>query len=175
MIFIRPERKEDRQTIHEVHLQAFKDKRVVYLLEKLQDSPDFLPEFSLSAVKDKQIVGHILFSLVKIKTDRNEVLAPVLAPMSVLPEFQKQGVGSLLVKEGLKSCERLGYGLVFVVGHSDYYPRFGFRPARENGFEVHFKKQVPDEEFMVYEIKPGILKGIKGTVEFPSVFDEAMA
>jgi len=177
MIYIRPERKEEREAINEIHKQAFgkSGERAVYLIEKLRNSPDFNPELSLAAIKNRQIVGHVLFSVVKIKTDKKEIPALSLTPMSVLPEFQKQKIGSLLVKEGLKACKRCGYDIVIVVGHSDYYPRFGFKQARKNGLEVHFKKTVPDNEFMFYEIKTGILRGEKGVVEFPACFDEAMA
>ncbi|MHB1128379.1 MAG: GNAT family N-acetyltransferase [Bacillota bacterium] len=88
----------------------------------------------------------------------------------LLGQIFKIGViGSELVREGLKSCQRLGHKIVVVVGHPDYYPRFGFVPAREKGLEVLFP--VPDEAFMVFEFEGGDLDNIKGMIKYLPAFD----
>jgi putative acetyltransferase len=125
-----------------------------------------------NAVKSKQVVGHILFSPIIIETQKAAVPVLSLAPMAVLPEFQNQGVGLELVRQGLRESKRLGHNIVVVVGHPGYYPRFGFTPARAKGLEVPFK--VPDEAFMVLELIPGTLDGIKGTVIYPPEFNEVV-
>jgi putative acetyltransferase len=89
--------------------------------------------------------------------------------MAVQPEFQNQGIGSELVRQGMERCRNLGYGIIIVVGHPTYYPRFGFTPAREKGLEAPFP--VPDEAFMVIELTPGALNGISGIVIYPPAFE----
>ena len=91
-----------------------------------------------------------------------------LAPMAVLPTEQRQGVGTALVREGLKRCEELGYGAVVVVGHRDYYPRFGFKPA--SMFNLKSEYDVPDDVFMALELTPNYFQGKSGTIYYHSAF-----
>ena len=91
-----------------------------------------------------------------------------LAPMAVLPEYQKRGIGSALVERGFDECRRIGHNIVVVVGHPEYYPRFGFTPAREQGLGCEF--DVPDEVFMVAELSPGTLDGRQGLVKYHPEF-----
>jgi len=135
----------------------------------LRESDDFIYELSLVAVKEGRVVGHILFSPIAIETEIGLVRVLSLAPMAVLPEFQRQGIGSELVRYGLKECERFGHEVVVVIGHPEYYPRFGFSPARAKGLEAPF--EVPDAAFMVLELKEGALEGIKGLIRLPPEFD----
>ena len=95
--------------------------------------------------------------------------ALALAPMAVHPEFQSQGIGSRLVREGLERCRNLGHRIVVVVGHPEFYPRFGFTPARAKGLEAPFP--VPDEAFMVTELVPGALDGVSGMIVYPAPFE----
>ena len=118
-----------------------------------------------------ELVGHILFSPISIETNETSTPALALAPMSVLPACQKRGTGSLLVEAGLRACRRLGHGIVVVLGHSSYYPRFGFAPAVGNGAQAPFP--VPDNALMVLELVPGALRGVTGTLKYPSEFDDA--
>jgi putative acetyltransferase len=90
--------------------------------------------------------------------------------MAVLPEYQKQGLGSQLVREGLKKCRPIGCNVVVVVGHPEYYPRFGFVPAGQK--ELRCEYPVPDEVFMVAELKPGALDGQRGLVKYRPEFGE---
>jgi putative acetyltransferase len=140
------------------------------LVENLRKSYSFNAQLSLVAIKEGRVVGHILFSPITIKTERGAVPAVALAPMVVHPEFQNQGIGSKLVRERLEQCRKLGHKMVVVVGHPNYYPRFGFVPARQKGLEAPFP--VPDEAFMVKELVPGSLDGVTGIVEYPAEFND---
>jgi len=126
----------------------------------------------LVAEVEGQIVGHILFSPVTVEPGNSHFDAITLAPIAILPEHQRKGIGSQLVKAGLEECRILGHDLVFVVGHPEYYPRFGFIQARAKGFKCEF--EVPDEAWMVFELgdKASLKKG--GTVYFHSEFKNAM-
>jgi len=171
MITIRPETIHDHSAIHEVNLLAFGTEDEAHLVENLRQSDDFIPELSLVAIDNGVVIGHILFSAISIETQQNDALALALAPMAVRPEFQNRGIGSKLVRHGLKECQRLGYKVVVVVGHPAYYPRFGFSSARAKRLEAPF--QVSDEAFLVHELVPGALSGISGMVKYPPAFDEA--
>jgi putative acetyltransferase len=172
MVTVRAERKEDIEAIDKVNRKAFGQEEEVVLVQRIRDSSDFIPELSLVAVKDSRVVGHILFSQIHIDTAEGDVAALSLAPMAVLPEFQNTGIGSQLVGIGLEKCQTLGHSIVIVIGHPEYYPRFGFVPARKMGLDLPFS--VPDEAFMVCELVPATLDGIDGMVIFPPEFAEAM-
>jgi putative acetyltransferase len=167
---VRAEQKNDVEAIDEVNRLAFGQEDECLLIRRIRNSPRFIPDLSLVAVKEGKIVGHILFSPIIIETAKGNTQALSLAPMAVLPAFQNLGIGSEVVQEGLSRCQRLGHKIVVVIGHPGYYPRFGFIPARPQGLEVAFP--VPDEAFMVHELVPQALEGIKGTVRYPSEFDE---
>jgi putative acetyltransferase len=93
-----------------------------------------------------------------------------LAPVAVLPDFQNHGIGSLLIREGIKKCEQFGRSVIILLGHPDYYPRFGFKPAGQRELKLPF--DAPDGAFMVFEILPHGLDGISGTVVYPPEFNE---
>lgn len=104
-----------------------------------------------------------------IEADNGDVPALALAPMAVLPECQGQGIGSELVRAGLTAARRAGHRIVVVVGHAEYYPRFGFVTAGRSGLRSPFP--APDEAFMVMTLTPGSLEGISGVVRYPAAFD----
>ncbi len=172
MITIRPETTVDHAAVHEVNVLAFGREVEAHLIEALRQSPDFTPELSLVAVENGQVVGHILFSPMTIEERGTSTPALALAVMAVRPKFQKRGIGSSLVRHGLKECWRLEHQIVIVVGHPEFYPRFGFSSARAKGLEAPF--QVPDEAFMALELTAGSLDGISGMVRYPPAFDEAI-
>jgi putative acetyltransferase len=127
--------------------------------------------FSFVAVESEQIVGHICFSPVAIIGEcAGDLLVLGLAPVAVLPEYQRQGIGSLLIQHGLEECTRLGFKAVVVLGSPAYYPRFGFIPAKEKGLGCEYP--VPDEAFMVSELESGALEGCVGTVKYRSEFNK---
>ncbi|MCL6442726.1 MAG: N-acetyltransferase [Alicyclobacillus sp.] len=167
---IRPEQPNDLIGIREVNLLAFKGEGEAKLVEAIRESDYFVPELSLVAVTDRnQVIGHILFSIVGIETKTGIVPTLALAPMAVLPEYQNQGIGSALVKAGLERAAELGFEHVVVLGHPNFYPKFGFVPSKTKGIQSPFK--VPDEVFMVYETAPGTLDPIDGIVKYPPAFD----
>ena len=120
------------------------------------------------AVKEGRVVGHILFSPFTIESKKGSLPALALASMAVQPEFQNQGIGSKLVREGLERCRSLGHRVVVVVGHPAFYPRFGFTSARAKGLEARIP--VPDEVFMVCELVSDALDGVSGMIVYPAPF-----
>ena len=168
MIIIRPETAADVAQIHQVNELAFGSPSEAKLVEQLRAVAD--PQISLVAVKDSHVVGHVFFSPVSIETNDSGAVILGLAPMAVLPEYQNQGIGSQLVRAGLQSCQRIGCDVVVVVGHPEYYPRFGFVPAKPKGLSCEYP--VPDEVFMVAELKPGALNGRRGVVKYLPAFAE---
>jgi putative acetyltransferase len=169
VIVIRPETAADCAAICDVNARAFGRDDEARLVDELRRSDAFIPELSLVAVEDGVVCGHILFSRIRIRAGDTTVPALALAPMAVHPEAQRRGIGSQLVRRGLEECRRLRHGIVVVVGHAAYYPRFGFEPARARGLEAPFP--VADPSFMVRELIPGALAGVRGTVEYPPAFD----
>lgn len=171
MIFeIRQERNSDKQSVFGVIARAFGREDESRLVDRLRRSKAFIPQLSLVATHSDNVVGHILFS--KIVIDNRPVIATslALAPLSVEPEFQQQGVGSLLVREGLRRSRDLGFTSVVVLGHEHYYPRFSFKPTTQWGIKPPF--QVPAEVFMAAELVTGSLANVKGTVRYPDDFFE---
>lgn len=166
---VRPERPDDYAAVNEVNRLAFGQDNEARLIAAIRRTEGFDPSLSLVAVCDGQVVGHILFSPIRIETDHGDAPALALAPMAVLPNRQRQGIGSALVRNGLDACRRAGHRIVVVLGHTDYYPRFGFTPASQNGLRPPFT--VPDEAFMAMALVPGGLDGISGVVRYPAAFD----
>jgi len=166
LISIRSERKEDQTAVHRVNELAFGQPGEADLVDALRERVDAF--ISLVATIDGSVVGHIFFSPVTIESEKTAFAAIGLAPMAVLPTHQNQGVGSLLVREGLKECRRLGHHIVVVLGHPNFYPRFGFEPASSKGLRCEY--DVPDEVFMVTELTPGALAGRGGLVKYHDEF-----
>lgn len=166
MTVVRKESPQDYEAVRRVNELAFEQPDEADLVDTLRGVAQ--PQLSLVAVADGQVVGHIFFSPVVIESGDSELTAVALAPMGVLPEYQRRGIGSELVKQGLIECRQLGITVVVVIGHPNYYPRFGFSPAGARGLQCEYK--VPDEAFMVIELKPGSLRGEGGLVKFPPEF-----
>ncbi len=171
MIRIREEITGDEASIREIGFLAFGDDGNICLVDVLRASPAYDRELSLVAVTSDRIVGHILFSPMTINTQHGEVPALYLGPVAVRPELQRQGIGSALMKAGLEKCRNQGHKIIVLCGHPEYYPRFGFMPARERGLEA--PEWIPDEAFMVLELETGALNGIRGTAVIPYEFPEA--
>lgn len=162
MLTIRPELPEDFATVFEIHSRAFSRSEEAELVDKLRSVAD--PQISLVAELNGQVVGHIFFSPVTIEDEESSFVALGLAPMAVLPELQNQGVGSLLVKEGLNAARRMSQNIVVVLGHPEFYPRFGFEVASRKGLRCEFP--APDKAFMIIELEPGALHGRAGVVKY---------
>lgn len=168
MIRIRPERSADVAAIHAVHTAAFGRAEEARLVDALRETAAFIPALSLLAVEEGRVVGHILFSRIEIRGIAREVPALALAPMGVAPARQRTGIGCRLVRDGLDRARELGHALVVVLGHPDYYPRFGFVPAGPFGIEAPFP--VPDDAFMLMELQSGAAADAAGIVEYPAPF-----
>jgi putative acetyltransferase len=168
MIIIRHEKSEDLSAIRKVHEAAFDTSAEADLVDALRDN--HLHILSLVVVQNNQILGHILFTPVTIEPTGSHLSILGLAPMAVLPAHQRKGVGSRLVKAGLNECLSNGYCAVVVLGHPDYYRRFGFIPSVE--YSLTCKYDVPPEVFMVKELRKGVLTGYSGIVKYHSDFDK---
>lgn len=170
-LLIRAERKEDHAAVKAVIREAFGQPDEADLVHRLRKRKDFLPDLSLVAVEDQRVVGHILFSRIAIVADDGfEWPSLALAPVCVHPDRQRKGIGGRLIREGLKRAREAGHPSVILVGHADYYPRFGFRPAATWKIEAPF--DVPADAFMAMELYPHALKGVHGTVRYPEEFNE---
>jgi len=168
MLTIRRERPEDINSIRYVNEQAFGQKDEAELIDKLRNRDTVT--LSLVSGWEEQVVGHILFSPVTVESENSSFEAVALAPMAVLPAYQRNGIGSQLVRIGLEECRRLGYEIVVVLGHAAYYPRFGFVPASTYGIKCEY--DVPDEVFMALELRKGALSGRSGVVKYQPEFNE---
>lgn len=163
-MLVRPERPEDRAAIRLVNEQAFKRPDETDLIDRLRAEGAVLASFVAEA--DGQIVGHILFSRISIETANESRPAAALAPVAVLPKLQRQGIGGELIRHGLDWLRAQGEQIVLVLGHPDYYPRFGFSTAKASLIESHFNPK----SFMALELKPNALQGIRGKVHYPAAF-----
>ena len=166
MIIVRAETTEDHKAVHRVNQLAFGGPTEADLVDALREKTD--PFISLVATMGDNVVGHIFFSPVSVESDEDTFAAMGLAPMAVLPEYQNQGIGTRLITEGLEECRRLGHGIVVVLGHPNYYPRFGFERASLKGLRSEY--DVPDEVFMVTELNPDALAGRHGLVKYHPSF-----
>jgi len=169
-IYIRKEEFPDFQTVYEVNKSAFNQEDEADLVTLLRKSDAFVPELSLVAVVENKIAGHILFTKISIKSDTGVLYESLaLAPMAVLPKYQRQGIGSQLVEQSLEICKSLGYQSVIVLGHEHFYPKFGFVPAEKWNIRAPFP--VPPNVFMANELADNGLKDVSGTVIYPPEFD----
>lgn len=168
MTVVRAETTEDYPAVRQVNELAFGRSAEALLVDKLRAVAN--PQISLVAVRDGQVVGHVFFSPVSIESSDFASLVLALGPLAILPEHQKQGLGSQLAREGLQECQRIGCNVVVVLGHPEYYPRFGFVPARQKGLSCEYP--VPDEVFMVAELKPEALDGLRGLVKYRPEFSD---
>lgn len=164
---IRAERDTDVVAISSVNETAFETAAESDLVKALRAQAS--PLVSLVAEDGGKIIGHIMFSPVKLaEYPRLKLMG--LAPMAVAPEHQRRGVGGALVRAGLDVCRKLGVDAVVVLGHPQYYPRFGFTQADRFGIECEY--DAPAEAFMAIELKPGVLREVSGVVEFHTAFSD---
>ena len=170
MVRIREEQPQDKKAISEVHIRAFGQTQEADIVEKLRQNCDEL--LSLVALKQNQVVGHILFSPVKIKSEDRTIWGMALAPMAVLPEYQRQGIGSELIQTGIIRLKRKGCPFVIVLGHAEYYPRFGFKPA--SGYGIRSEWDVPDDAFMILVLNESEIRGSAGVARYRPEFAEGM-
>lgn len=164
---IRPEKSSDIDKVWEINVAAFETDTEAKIVNALRETCKSY--ISLVAEVDGEIAGHILFTPVELVDDRSGLKLMGLGPMAIMPKYQNKGIGSQLVKEGLEQCLRQGYDAVVVLGHPNYYPRFGFVPSIKYGIRSEY--EVPDEVFMILELKKNSLKGKSGIIKYNSAFD----
>lgn len=173
-ITIRPEKQGDLPAILNLVEKAFanvaeSDHQEQYLVKRLHDSDIFIPELSLVAVNGEgMIVGYILLTRVKIVSENSTTVSLALAPLAVHPAYQNNRIGGMLIEEAHKAAKAMGYGSAVLLGHKDYYPRFGYRKAIDYG--IRFPFEAPQECCMVIELLPDALSGVTGTVHYPECF-----
>jgi len=146
-----------------VNRLAFDDEEVIELVRDLFEDPTALPLLSLLAEDDGRPVGHILFSAAHVQGDSREVTVVILAPLAVVPDSQRQGVGGRLIEDGIARLAATGVDLVFVLGHPEYYPRHGFEPAHPHRLVAPYPI-TPQEAWMVRALQPGVLGEVQGTI-----------
>jgi putative acetyltransferase len=165
LLVIRPETAADQEAVFRVETDAFAPEDVASLVDLLRAHGKL--SLSLVAELDGAVVGHVSFSPVTFDPPREDLQALQLAPLAVLPAHQRQGIGGALVREGLARCRALGFEAIFLLGHPAYYPRFGFRPARE--FGAHYEDD--RDAFMAIELRPGALRDLNATLVLAEEFD----
>ena len=162
---IRDEATADLDAIRQVNRAAFRRDVERQLVDRLRD--ERLISRSRVAEEAGRIVGHILFSSVSIEGENLTTAVASLAPMAVDPDYQRRGIGSALVKDGIEACRQDGWPAIIVVGHPYYYLRFGFSPQ----IVAHLKSPYAGEAFMGLELIPGALTTVQGAVRYPSAFE----
>lgn len=173
-IIIRQETPSDYPVIFDLIEKAFRSEeysehREHFIVQELRKSDAFIPELALVAEADYKPAGYILLTKIKIRNEDKTVDSLALAPVAVLPEYQRNGIGSLLIKTAHVKAKELGYKSIILLGHKDYYPRFGYVQANKFGIQSPF--HVPDENFMAIELTENALLNVSGVVEYPKEFN----
>jgi putative acetyltransferase len=164
--------KSDLKAVLYVEKVAFGYEKEAELVNDLLGDPTAKPIISLLAFDDDEPVGHILLTKVILEGDTSGISAMILAPLAVIPEAQNKGVGGALIREALRQAAQQNIGLVFVLGHPDYYPRHGFRPAGHLGLDAPYP--IPPENagaWMVMELRPGLIDSAHGVVKCAATLD----
>lgn len=166
---ITEEQPEDVKGVRQVNLAAFNGGGEAAVVEQLRETcPTYI---SLVAKMDQEVVGHILFTPVRIIQNEGWSVAGVgLAPLAVLPAYQRQGIGAALCIAGVDLIESAGYPFIVVLGHPYYYPRFGFEQASTYGISCAYEG-VPNEAFMIRMIDAVTMKGVSGVAYYRQEFD----
>ena len=164
-MLIREATDSDLRNVLLVERESFGYDKEANLVQDLLKDPSAKPLFSLLAFYNDKAVGHILFTSARLESIQNGTSISLLAPLAIIPGFQKQGVGGKLIKHGLQHLTNTGVDLVFVLGHPGYYPRYGFIPAGVQGFDAPYP--IPEKHanaWMVQELHPGVIDSVSGKV-----------
>ncbi|WP_291720128.1 GNAT family N-acetyltransferase [Bernardetia sp.] len=172
-IIIQQETEQDHTTVFKLIEEAFKkekysDKKEQFLVERLRKSEAFIPDLSLLAKYQDEIIGYILLTKIKIRNEEQTFESLALAPVCVAPKFQGKRIGEKLIQKAHSIAKELGYESVVLLGHQDYYPRFGYKPAHT--FRIKLPFDVPKENVMAIELKENALQNVSGIVEYPKAF-----
>ncbi len=168
---IRQEKETDIQGIYELNCNAFETSEEAKIVNALRKSGQII--LSLVAIENEQIIGHVAFSPMAFGEDRSNYNVVALAPMAVDPERQKSGIGTQLINTAKKILKEKGVVGILLIGHPDYYPRFGFKPVHSAfGFESEF--DVPDNVFLGFELVEGKLGRINKKAYFRKEFSAGL-
>ena len=164
-MLVRAEKECDRDAVRKINKSAFDTPSEADLVDALRKNAQ--PVVSLVAEENGDVVGHIIFSPVSL-SGHSDIHMMGLGPMAVEPGHQNRGIGSALVRTGLEHCRKLNFDAVVVLGHPEYYPRFGFSPSSEFGIDSEYN--VPEEVFMAMELRQEALEGKTGIVRYHPAF-----
>lgn len=155
----------DLNDVLSIERLAFGYEKEAELVRELLHDPSAKPLLSLLALKKGRAVGHILFTSAHLSDSKDAASIVILAPLAIVPDSQKQGIGGKLIEHGLALLSKSGVDLVFVLGHPEYYPRYGFTPAGQIGFEAAYP--IPDEHagaWMVQALRSGVIGTVSGKI-----------
>lgn len=174
-IHIRQEQERDYNTVFQIVEKAFKEMKYSshteqFIVEKLREDEAFIPELSLVAELDGELVGYIILSKIQIDNGQQLFDALTLGPVAVVPRLHGKSIGSQLIKEVHKRAENLGHEVIILLGHKDYYPRFGYELTQKYGIALPFDAN--PENCMVIGLTPNALTGISGKVIYSKPFLE---
>ncbi|NLN32838.1 MAG: N-acetyltransferase [Flavobacteriaceae bacterium] len=173
---IQQEEKEDYDEVFKLIENAFKDElytdhKEQFLVERLRKSESFIPELSLVAEIDQEIVGYILLTKIKIINNNSQPTTSLaLAPVAVLKKHQGKGIGGNLIRKAHGIAKELNFGSIILLGHEKYYPMFGYEMTKNYSIKLPF--DVPDENCMLIELTENALENVNGIVEYPKEFYE---
>ena len=172
-LVIRQEKSKDYKSVAILIEEAFRKEELSdgsepFLVERLRKSKAFIPELSLVAELNNEVVGHVLLTLILIKGKNKSTESLALAPVSVKPDYQSQGIGGSLIERAHEISIEMKYKSIVLLGHENYYPRFGYERASKYGITIPF--DAPDENCMVIELEDGGLSGVSGMVEYAPEF-----
>ena len=172
---LRQETTTDYASVFKIIEEAFKteeysDSTEKFLVERLRNSKAFISQLSLVAEADNEIVGHIILTKIQIKNGNESFESLALAPVSVKPSHQKMGIGGQLIKKAHAIAKELGYKSIVLLGHAEYYPKFGYQLCSNYGIKIPF--EAPDENCLAIELVNDGLKGVTGIVEYAKEFYE---
>jgi len=171
----RQEIKSDHASVNQIIKSAFEsleisDQTEHLLVRRLRNAETFIPELSIVALFANRVVGHILLTPIHIKYEEIRHRSLALAPVSVFPKLQRNGIGSSLIRHSHRIAKDLGFESIILIGHEDYYPRFGYRQAKD--FGINFPFEVPTQNGFAIELIPDSLRDVKGMVIYPPSFFE---
>ena len=172
-IAIREEKYSDHKSVMGLIEKAFRsmeksDHREQFLVERLRKSEAFIPELSLVAEFENEIIGHILLTKIEIVDGDKSSESLALAPVSVLPEYQNRGIGGKLILAAHQKARDLGYQSIVLLGHPEYYPKFGYQPAKK--IDINLPFAVDEGNCFVIELVENGLNEVSGLVKYPQEF-----
>ncbi len=160
----------DLEHVLGVERQAFGEEDVAGLVRDLVDDPSARPLLSLLAWDGDRPVGHVMFTAARLDGAPDDVTVSILAPLAVVPDAQRMGIGGRLTEEGVRRLSESGVDLVFVLGHPSYYPRHGFEPASHLGLVAPYPVS-PEDAWMVRALRPDIIGSVRGVVACAEALD----